>query len=525
MSYILNTKFLPPGYNMYCKLGMESRAYYRMDPYPFYGFTTWKTEELGPYPRCLPLVHSIINRSAIWLFGKQIKLGFPANEEIEKDFLRHWQLNNMDTRLVPMAKTGGQEGAIAIKFSYDGANKDKPLRFQILSNINQVKFFYDPHDAEELLMVRIQYPYQDFNDGNWYWYREEWTKEYEVHYKPIIISKYGMMNSTLRLNLADPWYPDVDTKVPWEETQRLPNKFRVIPIVKIKNQSDGTEFGIGDVFGLTRTIDRINLTYHLMDKSNQLEIDPRIAYIDLVPEDQDSADMPTNPGGAISMKTREPEEEGQPNPTQGKIQLLESNGVIREHLNIYANELKQQLFDAVGAVFPRQEHITNKGSLTQSVLIQMFAPLLEVIGEKRKNYGPNGICKLYQTVVYALGNLGIEPYNKLKVSSLVDEQLTVNITWFSQFMQSEDEKLSQVDRYNREVDAGFVLPRSAIVAISEMEEISLTDEQLTELEGKVNERLSQQAKQLAESAKPKQPTEPGGQPRTQTRGPDVKDAT
>jgi hypothetical protein len=102
----------------------------------------------------------------------------------------------------------------------------------------------------------------------------------------------------------------------------------------------------------------------------------------------------------MDVRTVEPED-GAP-AKKGDAKILESTGKIREHITNYSNDLKEMLFDTTGAVFPRQDQVTNKGSLTQSVLIQMYAPLLEITNEKRKTYGNNGILPLNKKTRQAL---------------------------------------------------------------------------------------------------------------------------
>jgi hypothetical protein len=468
----------------------------------------------------MPFGQAIIRRSAIWLFGKEVKFRFKSDEKINEVLQRFWRLNKMPTRLVPMATKGGIEGSISVKFTYDPKQKDCPLRFQILSNVDQVKYYYAVHDCEQVELVRIQYPYQQ-TDGHWYWYREEWTKDKYIQYLPQPIVNYAVDTKNPYQYIGSPVYPDIDLTADWVIASISSNPYGLIPIVNIKNQNNGTEFGNGDLFGLWRTVDRINLTYHLMDQANQLQINPKIALIDLEPADNDDNFSPTEAETFQSVL----DDSGVPR--QGKIQTIQSDGKMFEALNIYANELKQQLFDATGAVFPRQEHITNKGSLTQSVMIQMYSPLIEVIGEKRKNYGENGICLLWSTVALALKNRGIEPFTNLKSDSLADEDIQVDVTWFNQFMQSEDEKFRAFDRLNREVEAGFISPEHAVRRINEMEEIAITEAEERERVSDVEERLESLEHQSAlVNDKGNNPVdEKDGKSRQQTVGPSaVKDA-
>lgn len=479
-------KFCPPGYQNHRRFGIEANAYYHMVPYPYFGFLQWKTEELGPYPKCLPIAFAITKRSAIWLFGKPIQINFPGNKRIEKEIRKIIKENKFESRLVPLAQLGGTEGEVAVKFSYDPKRNIK-VRLQVLSTVHQVEFFYDPHDIETVIMVRIQYPYQDPNDGKWYWYREEWTNELEVQYVPIEIHGYNVDPKNPLQFVGEPLFPAVDQTANWVVKNTLPNKFKVIPIVKLKNIDNGSEYGQGDLRGLFRVLDRINLAYHLMDKSNQLDVDPEKVYIDVEPKEGDNMEKSDGPGAVEDLQSVE-NEDG--TPRKGQVLLLQKTGAMREQLTIYAEEMKNMLYDATGSVFPRQEHITNKGALTQSVLTQVYKPLLEVTDEKRKTYGTNGLCVLFQTMVIALRNIGADVFKSLSgsVNSLADEKLTCNITWFDQFMLTEDEKLAIVNRTEQEVMAGFLTEENAIKKISKLEEVELTDEDLEELKSHLEEK-------------------------------------
>lgn len=527
MSNFINTIVLPPGLKEFRAKALESRAYYECNAYPWYGFRSWLTEMNGPYPICMPLSEIIIDRQATWLFGKPISFNIPDGEDVELDLKTHWKLNRMDTRLTHAARIGGKEGLVALKFCYDKTAKI-PLSFTILSCVDHVRVFRDPHNIECIEMVRIQYPYQGA-DGKWYWYREEWTDAEEITYKPHPVNTLTTQNRNPYEYSGDSSYPNIDTSSKFVEASRKRNNFGIIPIVVIQNWDEGTGFGDGDMFGLHRIVDRINLAYHLMDKSNQLDVDPPKVFIDLEPKDNDGMDIPAAPGQALDLQSVIDDNDTS---KQGKVQMLEMRGNIREAIDKYAAELKNMLFDATGSVFPRQEDITNKGSLTQSVLIQMYAPLLEVIGEKRKSYGDNGINVFLRTIIFGLANMGVEPYKKYKgLKHIYDDKLNLSLTWFDQFMMSEDEKFAKFDRLDRAAKGGYIPVDIAIKKIAQIEEIELTDAQLAELEKTANERIEQENDRGTENNGGGHPAgnDPGGsedgQKRQQKKGVRVKDAS
>ena len=192
----------------------------------------------------------------------------------------------------------------------------------------------------------------------------------------------------------------------------------------------------------------------------------------------------------------------------------------------YANELKNLLFDATGSVFPRQDQITNKGALTQSVVQQIYAPLIETVGEKRKAYGTNGICEFLTLVVRGLANLGVKPYTNLKNVKLGDEKLEAKITWFAELTMSEDEKFAAFDRIDRGIKAGYVKPEDGIERINQIEEFHVTDDDINELVKESEEKAEQESNKVGHpSGNDPGGTENGQRSRQQVAGNRVKDAT
>lgn len=391
---LIGTKHAPAGFEQMRNASIQALAYHSLDPYPFFAFQDWKKEERGPMPRCMPFVRGIVRKGAKWLFGRPVNINLPGNLELQKFLMRTWADNKMPARMVSAAETGGVQGAIVLKWSY---NEDDPLckcRYQILSPIDNCRLFFDPHDSNRLLMLRIQYPYQDSATGKWFFYREEWTDQEEIHYLPVPAVThpirvgaydYGSIFVTADGNKE----PDNYEKWQIDQSQSGTNDFGIIPAWIIYNIETNSSWGCGDLWGLFRVVDRVNLSYHLQDRSNQFDSEPTPVYIDLVAE-ADSYDRPIAPGQAQSLKT-DGSAEGA-DMRQGKVQLLEPSGKIRPYMESYARDLRQMIYDAVGYVEIHQGEVTNKGNLTQAVLSQLYAPLIEATDEKRKTYGDDGIA-------------------------------------------------------------------------------------------------------------------------------------
>jgi len=494
MSDYINTNLVPKGSTEYVKRALISQAYYDLSPYPQVSFRNWSTERLGPYPTCLSLPRQIIKRPARWLFGKPPEMEFSQSEDIDKSVKKIWKYNNMEKKLLSLAINGGIEGGVVLKFCYD-ESWERPVRINILSPATEVRFFTDPHDVDTVEMVRIQYKYTG-QDGIDYVHREEWTKDEEIRYNPLKADAYNTRGMSVIQQVQ--LYINNNDKT-WVISQRLENKFKIIPIVLIKNIDTLSTFGEGDIFELWPSIDRINLSYHLMDKSNQQEIDPTIILIDLEPKDDDSMDHP-GPGAKLDLKSLD---NGDGSTKQGRAEILESNNKIREYIMKYADDMKAMLFDTTGSVFPRQADVTNKGSLTQSVLIQMYQPLLEVLEEKRKNYGEFGISLFIKTMIIGLANFGHKEFVSIKGANIWD--IDYNLTWYTQFRSSADEMFSDFDRTDREVKGGYISAEVGVKRIYQMEEIHLSEKDILERVKEV-EKSKEETKEngLTKS------TEPGG---------------
>jgi hypothetical protein len=474
---LIGVRRAPVGWEIVRRLATEAEAYFSLTPYPWHHFSEWMTEERGPYPCCMPFGRTSVQRSARWLFGKPVQINAgPQPERGEKidnpleDWLRKaWQANRMPTRMKAGATRGGFQGGMALKFSYD-KTAEVPLSFQTLS-AEHVRGYYDPHNRDRLLMVRIQYPFQDPQTGAWMLFREEWTAQEHVSYAPIPANLVPTGISTPQGYAAGvPYFVAADRELPdvsgaWRDPSRKENPFGLIPVTLIKNLDPDDCHGIGDLWGLFRAYDRVNLTYHLMDKSNQFDSEPNLIFLD-VDIDQAEGDRPSMPGQPRSLKS---DEASGGERKQGQVIHSENTGALRPQMMEYAKDLRRQVVAGSGNVEVDPSEFTNKGNLTQAVLSQLYGPLIELTGEKRKTYGEDGICKFLENVCVGLKRSGIRIPELDSV--IPDDHNTFDVTlkWPDYFALTEEEKLSVVTRMNTEVSTHLMSHERAVETVAVLE--------------------------------------------------------
>ncbi|MES1227770.1 MAG: hypothetical protein ABUL72_03810, partial [Armatimonadota bacterium] len=181
---LIGVKGAPAEYKAMAARAEEATAYYFQNPYPWYAFSDWNTEDRGPLPRCMPLVRNTINRGARWLFGKSPAITIPSNRRLEEFIVRCWDESGMASKMVTAAQQGAREGGVVIMFRYDESTQP-PLKFVVLSVKDQCRLFFDPHDVDTLLMLRVQYPYYRASEQRWYWHRQEWTDDIVAVYDDV----------------------------------------------------------------------------------------------------------------------------------------------------------------------------------------------------------------------------------------------------------------------------------------------------------------------------------------------------
>lgn len=489
---LINTKHAPVGFDTAFRLAAEANAYHTLTPYPWWAFREWRIEERGPYPVCMPFVRAAVQRSARWLFGKPIQINCAENEDWQTYLREAWVKNKMRTQLRGAAEQAGIQGGYCLKFSYD-ENRQKPglfpLRFQVLSSIDAARLYYDPHDAECLLMARIQYPYWEPSEGCWYLYREEWTAEEEVHYRPVKarwVKARGLSNDgrystidTLQVAVVDNGAAKPDEYEKWEIVTQAKNPFGVIPVHPVKNMDCGGVWGIGDFWGLFRVADRVNLTYQMLDKGNQFDSQANVFFIDLE-IDQQQAKRALQPGESASVKS-----EGE---KQGTVQQIEPQRRAAQIQIDYAKDLRKMALAAASNIEVDQAEFTNKGNLTQAVLSQLYAPLIELTDDKREAQGENGIGKFLELVAIGLKNLAPSRLSELAGVKLEKEETyNVELQYAPYFALTEEEKAAAVGRYQEETLSGFLPKERAAKRVAQLEGFEDIDAYLAELEAEESE--------------------------------------
>jgi len=457
---LINTRFLPPGFAYLQESSRMAKAYHALDPYPKYGFKSWKTEDRGPLPKCSPIVRQIVKKGSYWLFGKPVSFGIQDNDDLTDWLNEAWSANNMPAKSLSMAETGAQSGMMVLKGSWDEesvkAGKSlHPFRINVLDGVEETRLYYDPQDKENLLMARIQFPIRK-EDGEYYLYREEWTDDYFVTYEDLPIPKATALESAVDFAAKS------DTEGKWVIKDKVPNVFGVIPVVMVKNIEAGYWHGVGDLWRLFPAIDNLNLTYDLAIKDNQVSVYPKKVYIDV----QQAADEVPNasaPGAEEYLESIAGK--------NGDVKLLESSGAIREHLESFANEWKAQILECAGSVEVRPDAVSNKGNMTSQVMKLIHQPLIEMTDCKRQCYG-EAVCKFFETMLLGFTNAGYIQDGRGK---------DVSILWPAYFDPSEEELSIKTQRLVTAIGAGFTTQERAAASLALDEGCTDVPELLEEL--------------------------------------------
>lgn len=439
---LVNTSALPCGLAQLKALASEARAYDALIPYPLYWFRDWKTEDRGPLPRCMPIAKSIVDRGARWLFGKPIEIYAHCNPQLEQFLRAAWQKNRMGSRLPAIARTGALDGGVVLKFSCD-TETDEMLQIQSLSIVDQVRLYYHPHNRDQLLMARVQYPYFDPVLGKTFWFREEWTDDEHIEYVPIADEAQQKPTSFI----------SADINHGWQISRRTPNVFQTIPLVHIKNIETDDLWGRGDLWDLYRVFDRVNLTYHLMDRSNQFDSDHNPIFIDAEIDEQD-VDRPLQPGQPIALDSKE-------GGHQATVHFPEARGSLRPAMMDYAQDLRKQILSAASSSEVDTAEITNKGNLTTAVLQQLYQPQIEITQEKRKSYGDDGIVLFLTKAAKALQAVGVD-------LGITDDPATyeLQIGWAPFFELTQDERTSVTSRSLEQMRAGLLTHHRTVTRVA-----------------------------------------------------------
>lgn len=472
-------KGTPPKHKDYLFQARRARAYHGLNPYPEYSFKDWKTEERGPHPRCRPFVQHIVKKSAVWLYGKGLRFACD-NEPLAERINEIWDANRMNQKCLMAGRMAGQIGSYALKFSYN-AKADVPVKITVLDSIEQLRFWFDPHDSEKLVMARLQYPYQ--KDGEWFVHREDFTDEKHTIYQPL---KVPGTQSQHTPRTATDYADNGDWKI---ETEKA-NPFKVIPICLVKNRDEGDLYGVGDLWELWPAVDQANFTFDLANKHNQANVWPFYVYKNA----KRPADDAGTPGQPNAIDVIEDIDEYR----KAAVEKFDPDAAIRPHLKDFADELVREVYDAAGVVRVRADEITNKGNLTQSVLMQIYRPLIELTDEKRECAGESGICKFLELMCTGLANCGVKGFAK---------GVDIKPIWPNYFDLIDDDLRGLVDRQVLMVSNGFTTQERAVRKIAEADKVEDIDSLVDE-----TEELGPAPDEVEDNGRERKETERGGKP-------------
>ncbi len=438
-------------------LSWQSWDYAFLRPYPQHAFgpAQWPREK-GPFPTALPYTSTIISELSAFVFqngGPQ----FSVPDDPDSDALLQLLIkrNNLPSQYVPVAEDGGNQGAMAAKFSVDPNDDERPVRFAFLKIPQECRIWLDPHDKHTILMARIQYPYRDLVTGHWMYFREEWTAESWITYEPLLagssdLSGIGSLPG-YRTHIGD-----TDEPSKWVIRDNVPNPLGLIPVTVLRNRASvSNPFGEGDCWRVFRLMDRIALTMHGEDKSNQLHSDP-IPVATNAELDNEGALLP---GEWLSVRNDNPD-------VKADVKLLEPTGAARAYSVAYIEKMEELLYDAVGVNQIKTKDVSNKGNLTSLALQLMNYRTISTADRKRDLYGAGGYSRLFRDVLLALQNLGGFPQVKK-----FRPDMEVSCEWPTYFAETPQDMKDTTDRTATQVENNFLpLPR-AIERIARVERI------------------------------------------------------
>lgn len=455
---LLNTTALPPGFLAARTLARKAKAYHNLRPYPFVAFQDWKTEDRGPYPVCRPFVRRIVKLGARWLFGQPVRFKADQDKDLTELLNQTWNDASMGSRAVGFAERAAVNGAVDLKWSLPDPQTGL-VTIEDYDPTEHTRLYFDPADKTKLLMARIQVPQFDFTDKKWYWYREEWTDDYRVVYKRVIAAKQD--NGTAGYNPYE-YVEEIDKK-PFEVETQEANIFGIVPFWRLRNADSGDEWGLGDLWPYWQSVDQINFNRDLEHKDNQKKIDPDIALIDL---QQPANEQPGSDSGPVQERVLE-STDGK----DGKIVPIESGHDIRQHIDQFADKLKDELLNAVGSVELDPESVTNKGNLTPAVYAQIYAPLIETTNEKRGLYGEDGLSVFWERACQGLANAKVQGWKPTK---------SVETVWPRLLPANEEELNTAVQRQAAMVESAFTTHERATRHIASLDGVVDVDELLQE---------------------------------------------
>ena len=436
---IINTRSPAPFQQAMALQSWRSLDYYENGPYPTHAFgpQQWQLDK-GPTPTPLPYAQILITEGAEFVFRGGPPVFSVAENAAANDRLQAIiRANNLNAQWVSLAENAANHGAIFAKFSVDMDNKANPVRITFLTMPQECRVWVNPHDHTRILMARIQYPFRDPASGDWMYYREEWTDEFYVKYRPKWAGK-SEIGSVFALPDYRNSLGDGDG---WEIEQQDANPFGLIPGVVIRNRmAKGNPLGVGDCWRVFGLIDRIALTMHGEDTSNQLHSDPTLAVSNGELENKD----PLQPGEVFEVK-------GKKDAGPVKVELLEPSGAAREYSHRDIDKWEELLYKAVGLSRVNPADVTNSGNMTELAFAMTYGRSIATSDSKRELWGNSGMCVFFHALLTALHRLG-----GVRELAAYDEDAPISVEWPPYFQVTPDDLETITDRTATQVEKGFL---------------------------------------------------------------------
>lgn len=468
---------------------LESWAYFEGEPYPQYAFgpTQWPADK-GPIPTPLPYAEILIRESAEFLFrGGAPSFSVPPEQgaglEKADEFLQAVIRENMlGERWASLAETNGNQGAIAAKFSYDGDRPTRKLRISFLSVPQQCRIWFDPLDCDRPILARIQFPYRDVSDGKWYYFREEWTEELWVKYQP----KFAAEASIGSPGGLPGYFNSLGDDGDWTVESQEANHFGLIPVTVIRNRREqGNPLGVGDCWGAFRLMDRIAVSLHGEDKSNQLHSDPT----KIILNGEVEGDGQVVSGDTLLIKNQK--KDGPP----ADVKLLEPSGAAREYTHKSIDKWEDLLYNRAGISRIRPEEVSNKGNLSLQAFMMLYQRTIATSDKKRELWGNSGMVPFFRNMLIGLHRLGGVPE-----LAGVDEAVQVSCEWQPYFQITDEDRGNITDRTLKQISGGVLTTARGAERIARAEGIPQSEikDLQAELEQEAQKRQQEALKAGAE---------------------------
>lgn len=484
----INTQTPAPFQALAARLGWQSQDYYNMRPYPTHAFgpQQWPRDK-GPLPTPLPYVETLINEGAEFVFRNgNPTFAVADNPEADELLQEIIAQNALNDQWISLAEQAGNQGTIACKFSVDMENKVCPIRLTFLDVPTQCRVWCDPHDQNRFLMARVQYPYRAA-DGQWYYFREEWTDTLHVTYHPRLAGKADVEGY---LQLAG-YMETLGDGSDWEIDQQDENPFGVIPITIIRNRrAKGNPTGVGDCWKLFPLVDRLSLTMHGEDLGNQIHAQP----IPVAVNATISNTGPLKPGEPIEVHSDSDE-------SSADFKLVEPTGAAREFSHRSMDRWEDLLYRGAGLSRVDPAAVTNKGNMTEMAFKMTYGRTIATCDQKRKHWGESGMAVLFRNLL-----LGLQRMGGIKRAAKCDEKTVVGVEWPNYFGRTDDDLQTLTNRTGDQVDKGFLPIEDGAERVLRAE--GLPDAKIKELLQKLGGVHDAKTKQLTAPPQPVQKGKP-----------------